>query len=160
MATTDRSPTNPTTRSLVSWSRFLDQEAQRLADLGLRAGVLTIDVQPESRRDASAPATSAEVARVRTVQLLRSILGRTDRFAVTSESKIAVLHAPVESLADLNDRAWAIARDLHRAGVDAAIGFAHRRQDEPLLDTWARADAEADRIHFRRNRSGGGLSIG
>lgn len=121
------------------WAPLLQNEEIRLQKLGIRSGLISIDFS-----DSPAPIT-----RDRAVRLLRRMLRPTDWIGITSETSVAVLQAPLQSLSELDGCVRSIDDKLAAAGLAASIGFAHRREDESLLDTWARADAQADRATFR-----------
>lgn len=81
--------------------------------------------------------------------LLRRLLRPTDRFAQTSEDSFSVLLAPLASITDASSHIHALNEALGNAGLMVSTGFAHRREGESLLDTWARAEAQSDRAAFR-----------
>jgi hypothetical protein len=138
----------------VTWQHFLEEENRIVAETGLRVGIISIDLagpENEPERD--------QLLRDRAVRLLRRRLAGTDRIAVTSLSSLAILRAPLESLPSLERQARDLALQLYGAGLQAAIGFAHRRAGEDLMNTWARADAQADRALFRREHPDRGLSL-
>lgn len=136
------------------WPSFLDTETARLDEIGLRAGVISIalDGSGQDLRDRLQ-------GRDRALRLLSHSISPSSRFAATSDRSIAVLHAPLISLPDLERQAQRLVARLSVAGIAAAVGFAHRRIGEHLLDTWARADAEADRAEFRQQNPDGGLHL-
>ncbi len=128
----------------AAWREFLDEENRIVAETGLRVGIISIDLagpHDDEERD--------RLLRDRAARLLRHQLARTDRVAITSTSSLAVLRAPLDSLPSLERQARDLALKLYGAGLEATVGFAHRRTDEDLMDTWARADAQADRALFR-----------
>lgn len=130
----------------ADWAFLLTEESERLHLLGIRSGVISIDF---------AEAADAGMWRDRAVRLLRRSLRPTDRIGLTSETSLAVLQAPLQTLPELDRTARQIDLHLHGAGLAAAIGFAHRRAGEDLLDTFARADAQADRVSFRQQHVAG-----
>lgn len=136
------------------WPSFLDTESARLDEIGLRAGVISIalDGSGQELRDRLQ-------GRDRALRLLGHSISPSSRFASTSDRSIAVLHAPLIALPDLERQAQRLVTRLSVAGIRAAVGFAHRRVGEHLLDTWARADAEADRAEFRQQHPDGGLHL-
>ncbi len=155
-ASENQTSTTPADRRLhqSSWPQFLDEESERLDALGVRAGVISVTL--------GNPDDDAELHRTyrdRSLRLLIHIVAPSGRLAPTSERSVAVLEAPLGSLPELERHAHAVATSLSVAGIPAAVGFAHRRVDEHLLDTWARADAEADRAAFRIHHPQGGLHL-
>ena len=139
----------------AAWRAFLDQENRIVAETGARVGIISVDLagpHDDPERD--------QLLRDRAVRLLRRLLGRTDRIATTSSSSLAILRAPLESLPGLERQARDLALQLYGAGLDAAVGFAHRRAGEDLMDTWARADAQADRALYRLEHPDGGMTLG
>ena len=130
------------------WQAFLREENRIVAETGIRVGIISIDLagpHDDPARD--------ELLRDRAVRLLRRRMARTDRIAITSNSSLAILRAPLESVPSVERQARNLALELYGAGLDAAVGFAHRRAGEDLMDTWARADAHADRALHRLERS-------
>lgn len=136
--------------ALAEWQHFLSEESLLLDMTGTRAGVVSaVAVSDENvERDLS-----------RALRLIRHSVPGSDRLCQTSTSSMAILCSPLASLHALERRARAHAVQLEIAGLVLAIGYAHRRADEDLFDTWARADAEADRVRFRMQNPGGGLHI-
>ena len=137
-----------------SWTEYLESETARMDTLGLRSGLISVTLG-----DPDVDAGQYSVARDRALRLLIHTISPTSRLAPTSARSIAVLEAPLTSLHDLERHARSISTRLAVAGLTAAVGYAHRRSDEPLLDTWARSDAEADRAAFRLHHPEGGLRL-
>ncbi len=134
-----------------AWANLLAEESMRLHSLGIRSGLISIDFSS---------ASDAALWRDRAVRLLRRALRPTDRIGITSDTSIAVLQAPLQTLTELERTARQVDVHLQGAGLTAAIGYAHRRTGEQLLDTFARADAQADRAAFRREvASGDGILL-
>lgn len=148
---TQHHSTETTVLSADEWVALLTEESVRLHSLGIRSGVISIDFSAT---------TDPGLFRDRAVRLLRRGLRSTDRIGLTSEGSLAILHAPLPSLPELDRMSRQIDVHLDGAGMPASIGFAHRRTGEDLLDTFARADAQADRASFRREHpSGEGLRL-
>ncbi len=148
---TQHQSTGATVLAADAWADLLTEESVRLHSLGIRSGLISIDFSS---------ASDAALWRDRAVRLLRRALRPTDRIGITSETSIAVLQAPLQTLTELERTARNVDVHLQGAGLTAAIGYAHRRTGEQLLDTFARADAQADRAAFRREHaSGNGLLL-
>jgi len=138
----------------ADWKKFLEDENRIVADTGVRVGIISVDLagaHDNPERDA--------VLRDRAVRLLSRRIARTDRLAVTSNSSLAILRAPLDSVPSVERQARDLALQLFGAGLDAAVGFAHRRTGEDLMDTWARADAQADRALYRLERADHGVAL-
>ncbi len=156
METSNQPVTSTPTAALdrSSWKSLLEAENKIVTETGLRVGIISIDLagpHDDPERD--------QLLRDRAVRLLRVRLARTDRIAITSASSLAILRAPLSSLPSLERQARDLALQLYGAGLAAAVGFAHHRSGEDLMDTWARADAQADRALHRRERPDRGLSL-
>ncbi|MGI9607111.1 MAG: hypothetical protein ACR2P0_13320 [Acidimicrobiales bacterium] len=136
------------------WVAFLQEESDRLDQLGVRAGLVTVTVCDDDIPDAD-----ADVQATRAIRLLQHSISSTSRSTRTSRRSLSILVAPLPNLAALDRTAQLLSSRLSVAGFDATVGFAHRRVDEALIDTWARADAEADRARFRLRNPGGGLRL-
>ncbi len=146
----ERTGTSSVLVPLDAWRSFLAEETMLLDMTGTRAGVISaVMVDEESpARDLS-----------RSIRLIRHSIPSSDRLTATSATSLSLLCSPLNSLPALERRARRHAVQLEMAGLVVAVGFAHRRVDEDLVDTWARADAEADRVRFRMQNPGGGLRI-
>lgn len=131
------------------WASFLGEEQRRFDEAGVRSGVVSVRIHADD------PVT--EMRRV--VRLLTVVLPQTDRFAVTSSTDVSIIHSPVHSWPEFLTWARRIDSLLAESNIDAIVGFAHRRSDEDLVDTWARADAELDRAAFRSQQSPGSLTL-
>lgn len=137
------------------WFTSLVRETAHLDNTGVRAAVLSLRLQQVPRD------TAADIER-RALQL-QNLLGRllrpTDQMGQTSPTTFAVLLAPLQTIVEAASHIHAISDSLHNAGLLVSAGFAHRRDGESLLDTWARAEAQADRAAFRSQIAEGlGLS--
>ena len=134
-----------------AWFTSLVHETTHLDNVGVRAAVLSLRLQQGSRE------ADAEIER-RSVQL-RNLLGRllrpTDRMGQTSPTAFAVLLTPLQTIVEAASHIHAISDSLRDAGLLVSAGFAHRRDGESLLDTWARAEAQADRAAFRAHIADG-----
>lgn len=128
-----------------AWFTSLIHETTKLDHVGVRAAVLSLRLQH------GAEELDADVER-RAIQL-RNLLGRllrpTDQMGQTSPTTFAVLLAPLQTIVEAASHIHAISDSLQDAGLLVSAGFAHRRDGESLLDTWARAEAQADRAAFR-----------
>ena len=142
------SPTAGAALDRRQWQAFLGEENKIVANTGIRVGIISIDLAgPHDDPDRDA------LLRDRAVRLLSRRLTRTDRIAITSNSSLAILRAPLDSVPSVERQARNLSLELYGAGLDAAVGFAHRRIGEDLMDTWARADAQADRALYRLEHS-------
>lgn len=124
-------PTAEPTADPAAWRQLLVDEERRCSTLGLRAGVLALDVGAPSIPN-----------RTLVLDVLSRHLTPTDRVGVLSDHELAVLLVPVENAHDLEVRAVALDRDLRAAGAACAVGWALRRADG-LLGAAGRADAAA-----------------
>lgn len=128
----------------AEWFETLVAETASLDQAGVHAALLSIRLNDGDTR---------------TFRQLTTLLGRllspTDRFERTSQHSVSVLLAPQDNLSETVHTARDIAQTLSRSGLDASVGFAHRRSGEPLLDTWARAEAQLDRAAYRLEHQDG-----
>jgi len=124
------------------WVDLLTGESPRLDETGTLAGVASIRLLRSDRRSTQQAHT-----------LLRRSIGRLDSAHVLDEGQLCVFLAPIDGLTDLSVRVHELYDLLSKANLEATVGFAMRRQLEELLDTWARAEAELDRLTFRAERS-------
>lgn len=122
------------------WFTALVRETAELDRTGVGAAVLSLRLTAEGE-------TSRNATQVR--HLLRRLLRPTDRVGQLSPTVFSVLLAPLDSIADTASQIHALTTALSDAGLTASAGFAHRRDSESLLDTWARADAQSDRAAYR-----------
>ncbi len=114
-----------------AWSRMLDAEDQRCEELGLAAGIVSIDIGVETRD---------RMQRVAATVMRR--MKPTDRVCRLSEHELGILLIPRESLRDIELWAADMDHELRRNGMVCDIGFAPRRADG-LHAASARADALA-----------------
>lgn len=134
-----------TSTAAGSWLDALMAETVTIDEAGVHAALVSIRLQGE--------VTQRSSARLQT--LLRHQLAPTDRFEQVSESSFSVLLAPQEDLCETVNEVRDLADSIERAGIDAVTGFAQRRPREPLLDTWARAEAQLDRAAYRIEHQNG-----
>lgn len=149
MAFSDQIPTtrSPKTLSTNQWVELLRAETDRLELTGVLGAVLTIGVDDDER----------------TLRQIMNLLGRyltsPSTVSQTDHETLSVLLLPVFDFVSLHTQVHEISEMLQSAGLSASISFALRRTDEPLLDTWARAEAERDRVAFRSIRRGPHLNL-
>lgn len=137
-----------------SFAETLVAEDARFAEVGVHAAMISLDFRAQEddpQRD--------KLIRSRAVRFLQVHLSSSDLIGEVCTHRLCVLRAPVESLAALNAFTRGLSLQLQVAGLPAAAGFAYRRTDESLFDTWARADAQVDRIVFRNLRTPDGLIL-
>lgn len=134
-----------------SWCNLLTAETVHLDELGLNSGITVIELTGDAE---------VVIARRRALRILQPILSPTDRCGTISRSRIAVLHSPTESFVQFVRWSGQINKMLSEQDITTAAAFAQRRSDESLLDTFARADAELDRLIFRSELASGRLTIG
>lgn len=137
-----------------SFAETLVAEDARFKEVGVQAAMISLDFQTDgsdSARD--------QLIRSRAIRFLQARLSSSDLISEVCTHRLSILMAPVESLAALNAFTRDLSLQLEVAGLPAAAGFAHRRQNESLFDTWARADAQVDRIIFRNHRTPNGLVL-
>jgi hypothetical protein len=128
-----------------AWFTSLVHQTTQLDNVGVRAAVLSLRLQPRSGE--------SDAEKERRAVHVRNLLGRllrpTDRMGQTSPTTFAVLLTPLQTIVEAASHIHAISDSLQDAGLLVSAGFAHRRDGESLLDTWARAEAQADRAAFR-----------
>lgn len=128
------------------WYKTLLHETVELDHTGVSAAVLSLRLRGSKDRDRRAKQLQ---------NLLRRLLRPTDRVGKPSSGAFSILLVPLQSIADTSAQVHALTNALDNAGLDVAAGFALRRTTESLVDTWARAEAEADRAAFRATNGGG-----
>lgn len=124
------------------WAQLLTAESSRLDETGVLAALVSVRL-----------ASADDRSTTQTYHLLRRSINRIERAHVVEQGHLSLVLAPVADFVDLRQRTNALQNQLVDAGLKAWIGFALRRPLEPLLDTWARAEAELDRLTFRIERS-------
>jgi len=122
------------------WQHLLASEGERLDRFGINAALLTIQTRSSDEREI-----------LRLYRLLEINARNTDQLHRVDERHFALLLTPIEDLTSTVRRANDLHDQANRHNLDGSIGFALRRPQESLLDTWARADAELDRLHFRNS---------
>lgn len=123
-----------------AWFDELVSETAKLEQLGVHAAMLAVRLRvPHDTVRAAAQART----------LFGLILRPTDRVDQTTPVSFSILLAPQSDLAETVRLSHRIANALTKANIEAATGFAQRRPQESLLDTWARAEAELDRAAYR-----------
>ncbi len=141
MPQTSTAAQRSTLRSTPSgWFDELVSETTKLEQLGVHAAMLAVRLRAPHD-------TTRAAAQART--LFGLILRPTDRVDQTTPVSFSVLLAPQDDLAETVRLSNQIAKALADANIVASTGFAQRRPQESLLDTWARAEAELDRAAYR-----------
>jgi len=128
------------------WFTALVRETAQLDQTGVGAAVLSLRLNQDEDNERHA---------IQVLNLLRRLLRPTDQLGQPSKTAISVLLAPLESLRDTASHVHTLTTALNDAGLSVSAGFAHRREGESLLDTWARAEAQSDRAAFRLKHKSG-----
>lgn len=123
-----------------AWFTALVAETATLDQTGVNAAVLSLRLAGGENVDRQA---------TQVTNLLRRMVRSTDRIGQTSSTSFSLLLAPLRSIADTTAQVHVITNALRDANISASAGYAQRRPAESLLDTWARAEAQADRAAFR-----------
>ncbi len=121
-----------------SWLNTLIAEGPRLDETGTKAALFAVDAAVSSEREAT-----------QLFNLLRASTNGTDQMRQIGAQRYAILLAPIDNITTGARRAQALQDKAQTHKLQATIGFAIRRDQESLLDTWARAEAELDRMQFR-----------
>lgn len=128
------------------WFTALVRETAELDRIGVGAAVLSLRLQADG---------DLERRTTHMLNLLRRLLRPTDQVGQSSSTAFSVLLAPLNSIAETASQVHSLTASLSNAGLTVSAGFAHRREGESLLDTWARAEAQSDRAAYRaENREG------
>lgn len=122
------------------WFTALVDETTDLERLGIGAAVLSLRLHADG---------DVERCSTHMVHLLRRLLRPTDRMGRCSTTTFSVLLAPLNTITETASHIHSLTTALDNAGLTVSAGFAHRRAGESLLDTWARAEAQADRAAYR-----------
>ncbi len=130
------------------WQELLRNEAAHIDQIGIHAAVIV--VQTEASLDLTVAKSSAKTS---ATSALRLAMRPTDRVASTSPLQHSILLSPVEDFQETIKRVQEVNSRLAATGVSSVSAFAHRRREESLLQTWARAQGELDRCLFRQARS-------
>ena len=125
----------------TSWTQYLAAETRRLDETGVAAAIVSIRLT-----------TTDERVQRQVVALLGHVLNPTDTFDLGPKKEIFVLLAPVQGIVALADRVRELHGKLAKLGAGPVTGYAARRDDEDLVATLARADANVDRTTFRQQR--------
>ena len=125
----------------TSWTQYLAAETRRLDETGVAAAIVSIHLT-----------TTDERLQRQVVALLGHVLNPTDTFDLGPKKEIFVLLAPVQGIVALADRVRELHGKLAKLGAGPVTGYAARRDDEDLVATLARADANVDRTTFRQQR--------
>jgi hypothetical protein len=128
------------------WFTSLVHETTQLDRTGVHAAMLSLRVKDDGQIERRASQVK---------HLLGRLLRPTDQLGQTSPTSFSLLLAPLQSIADTTSHVHMLTEALKSAGLSVWAGYAQRRSGESLLDTWARAEAQADRAAFRSTHSGG-----
>lgn len=131
----------------TSWRDILIEETIEIEQAGVQAAIVSVRLvcaEHELENDAR-----------RAESLLRRRLHLTDRVGATREDALAVLLSPTVSLTQTVEQVRSLSSALDSHRIPTFTAFAHRRPDEPLLSTWARAEAEIDRSIYRSEHAAG-----
>ena len=123
------------------WKSFLAAETVRAEETGTAAAIWTIR-----------PGELDERQSRQLDKLIWLSLASTDRLHQTPRGDLCALLMPVGDMMSLQHRAVRLWKAATGHRLDVQIGYARRRPNEALLDTWARSDAELDRAEFRIRR--------
>jgi len=135
------------TTTQATWFDYLVAETPRLDETGVLAALVSVRLAVSDHEQ------------TQMATLLRRTLASTDAFHLVAQGYVSILLAPVASVLDTRDRVEDIQSMLRNFGQYISMGYAIRRPDESLLDTCARADAQADRAAFRLERSQSSLIL-
>lgn len=125
-----------------SWRDLLVSETNELEIAGVNAAIVSVRLTADNSTELAEDAVRAE-------HLLSGLLRRTDRLGHPEPNGFVVLLSPTNELTETVDRVRLYGQALFEHRVSALTAFAHRRMGEPLVNTWARAEAELDRAHYR-----------
>lgn len=128
------------------WHRLLEREERRCQDTGFGAGVVSIDFGA-SGDDPPSPERTRQV-----LELAESAVAWTDRFCLVAPNVVSVLVIPITEIHQLERMARRLDGVCRDGGIQAAIGWSHRRDSSDLVAAWARADANAAVAHARHVR--------
>ena len=129
------------------WFTSLVSDTAELDRTGVNAAVLSIRLQDGG--------DSLTRRSIHVENLLRRVVRPTDRVGQMSPTSFSLLLTPLQSIADATSHVHAITKALRAADLTVSAGYAQRRAGESLVDTWARAEAQADRAAFRAVHSEG-----
>ena len=129
-----------------AWFTTLVHETTLLDQTGVHAAMLSLRVKDDGQMERRASQIE---------NLLGRLLRPTDQLGQTSPTSFSLLLVPLQSIADTTSHVHMLTDALKLAGLSIWAGYAQRRPGESLLDTWARAEAQADRAAFRATHSRG-----
>lgn len=143
----DKSSTATSSSLAHNWGEALGYETAEVERAGVNAAMISVLLT----------ATSEDLAidSRRATSLLTRRLRSTDRLAATSADQLSILVTPTNSLTQTMELMNTINAALFDHRIPAVTSFAHRRPNENLVDTWARAQAELDRVMYRARHSEG-----
>lgn len=125
-----------------SWRDLLVQETHEIELAGVNAAVVSV-------RLIAADGSLLTQAASRAEHLLNTLLRPTDRIGHPEPNSFVVLLSPTNELTETVERVRLYGKSLSQHKIQALTAFAHRRTGEALVNTWARAEAELDRAHYR-----------
>ena len=124
------------------WRDLLVNETRELDLAGVSAAVVTVRLLAEDVAALTDAAAQAE-------EVLQNLLRRTDRLGHPEPNSFVLLLSPTNELTETVGRMQHYGQALLTHQIRSLTAFAHRRPSEPLVNTWARAEAELDRAHYR-----------
>ncbi|MDH3708073.1 MAG: hypothetical protein OES57_18560 [Acidimicrobiia bacterium] len=128
------------------WHELLHREDRRCEEAGFGAGIVSIDF------GASAGQMPAPQRTQQVLELVERTIAWTDRFCLVAPNVASILVIPITEIHQLERLARRLDGVCRDAGVQAAIGWSHRRDSSDLVAAWARADANAAVAHARHVR--------
>ena len=132
--------------SPIAWRQLLGEEELRCQELGFQAGIVSVEFGASGGAGPSTSRTEDALAAI------KATIAWTDRIGETGSGAISILVTPINDIHQLERLANRVKRSLREAGIDAAVGFAHRRPATGLHAAAARADANAAVDHSRHIR--------
>lgn len=136
----------PRVASRDDWHRLLAEEDQRCREAGFGAGLVSIDFGATG--DEMPPPERTR----RVLDLVEASIAWTDRYCLVAPDVVSILVIPITEIHQLERMARRLDRACRDAGIQAAIGWSHRRDSTDLVAAWARADANAAVAHARHVR--------
>ena len=136
---------------VASWRDLLVTETAEVERAGVNAAVVALRLTQKH-------GTGHFEDLDRVSGLVRRRLRSTDRLGATSQNSFAVLLSPANELTETVETVRRYNALLVDHRIPAFTAFAFRRPSESLIDTWARSEAELDRVLYR-SVHGKGISL-
>lgn len=130
---------------IVGWSDLLVQETAEIDRAGVSAAIVAVRLTADNEADLATDARRAE-------SLLRRRLRPSDRFGASSPNSFSLLLSPTNEITETIEQVRNYGKTLFDHRIPARTAFAHRRPHESLVDTWARSEAELDRVLYRSSQ--------